>query len=82
MMSIFSELVKNGVEVFMDDFLVYGDNFEHCLKNLEKILIRCKETNLVLNWEKCHFMVTQGSVLGHIVSSKGIEVDQAKVESI
>ena len=50
MMNIFSELVENVVEVFMDDFLVYGDNFEHCLKNLEKILIRCKETNLVLNW--------------------------------
>ena len=66
----------------MDDFSVYGDNFEHCLENLEKILIRCKETNLVLNWEKCHFMVTQGSVFGHIVSSRGIEVDQAKVESI
>ena len=82
MMSIFSELVENVVEVFMDDFSVYGDNFEHCLENLEKILIRCKETNLVLNWEKCHFMVTQGSVLGHIVSSRGIEVDQAKVESI
>ena len=49
MMSIFSELVENIVEVFIDDFSIYGDNFEHYLKNLEKILIRCKETNLVLN---------------------------------
>ena len=36
----------------------------------------------MLNWEKCHFMVTQGIVLGHIVSKKGIEVDKAKVELI
>ena len=64
----------------MDNFSIYGDNFEYCLKNLEKILIRCKETNLVLNWEKYYFMVTQGSILGHIVSSRGIEVDQAKVD--
>ncbi|XP_052172242.1 uncharacterized protein LOC127788168 [Diospyros lotus] len=81
-MSIFSELVENVVEVFMDDFSVYGDSFNSCLKNLERVLERCKETHLVLNWEKCHFMVTQGSVLGHIVSSKGIEVDQFKVELI
>ena len=34
----------------------------------------------MLNWEKCHFMVTKGVVLGHIVSEKGIEVDKAKIE--
>ncbi|XP_022865510.1 uncharacterized protein LOC111385359 [Olea europaea var. sylvestris] len=37
---------------------------------------RCKETNLVLNWEKCHFMVQEGIVLGHRISAKGIEVDK------
>ena len=35
-----------------------------------------------LNWEKCHFMVEQGIVLGHIVSSKGIEVDKFKIDLI
>ena len=50
--------------------------------NLKKVLSRCEETNLVLNWEKCHFMVTEGIVLGHKISQKGMEVDQAKVEVI
>ena len=66
----------------MDDFSVFGDSFENCLENLRKVLERCQEKNLVLNWEKCHFMVTQGIVLGHIVSKDGIEVDKAKVELI
>ena len=66
----------------MDDFSVYGSSFDACLDNLSKVLQRCKETNLVLNWEKCHFMVTKGVVLGHIVSENGIEVDKAKIEVI
>ena len=82
MISIFSDMVEKILEVFMDDFLVYGDTYESCLEHLERVLERCEESHLVLNWEKCHFMVTQGIVLGHIVSSKGIEVDKAKVELI
>ncbi|MDD0160936.1 hypothetical protein PSY24_23400, partial [Shigella flexneri] len=66
----------------MDDFSVFGKNFDDCLNNLEIILKRCMETNLVLNWEKCHFMVQQGIVLGHIVSARGIEVDKAKVDVV
>ena len=66
----------------MDDFSVFGDSYEGCLENLRKVLERCQEKNLVLNWEKCHFMVTQGIVLGHIVSKNGIKVDKAKVELI
>ena len=50
--------------------------------NLEAVLHRCIEKDLVLNWEKCHFMIRQGIVLGHIISKKGIEVDKAKVELI
>ena len=70
------------MEVYMDDITVYGSNFEECLTNLEAILQRCIEKNLVLNWEKCHFMVNQGIVLGHIISCRGIEVDKAKIELI
>ena len=66
----------------MDNFSVFGDSYEGCLENLRRVLEICKEKNLVLNWEKCHFMVTQGIVLGHIVSREGIEVDKAKVELI
>ncbi|KAK1667710.1 hypothetical protein QYE76_055869 [Lolium multiflorum] len=69
-------------EVFMDDFSVYGNSFDNCLRNLDKVLQRCEETNLVLNWEKCHFMVNEGIVLGHKISERGIEVDRAKVEAI
>ncbi|RVW12157.1 Retrovirus-related Pol polyprotein from transposon 297 [Vitis vinifera] len=82
MLSIFSDMVERIMEVFMDDITVYGGTFEECLINLEVVLHRCIEKDLVLNWEKCHFMVCQGIVLGHIISEKGIEVDKAKVELI
>ena len=67
MLNIFSDLVERIMEVYMDDITVYGENFEKCLFNLETILHRCIEKNLVLNWEKYHFMVSQGIVLGHII---------------
>lgn len=78
----FSDMVEKSIEVFMDDFSVFGDSFDFCLNNLALILKRCEETNLVLNWEKCHFMVQQGIVLGHIISAKGIEVDKAKIDLV
>ncbi|RDX92581.1 Retrovirus-related Pol polyprotein, partial [Mucuna pruriens] len=82
MMSIFSDLLQDYMEVFMDDFTMYADSFETCLSNLSKVLKRCIDTNLVLNFEKCHFMVTEGIVLGHLVSNRGIEVDKAKIDII
>ena len=82
MLSMFSDIVERIMEVYMDDITVYGGDFEECLTNLEAILQRCIEKNLVLNWEKCHFMVNQGIVPGHIISSRGIEVDKAKIELI
>ena len=60
MMAIFSDMVERTIEVFMDDFSVLGKSFDNCLENLKQALIRCEETNLVLNWEKCHFMVKEG----------------------
>ncbi|CAN6712714.1 unnamed protein product [Malus baccata var. baccata] len=82
MMSIFSDHVEKIIEVFMDDFSVFGDSFDSCLHNLSLILKRCVETNLVLNWEKCHFMVKQSIVLGHIISEKGIEVDKSRIDLV
>ncbi|GKB98923.1 reverse transcriptase domain-containing protein [Tanacetum coccineum] len=82
MTAMFYELIEDSMEAFMDDFSIFGSSFIHCLKNLEKMLKRCEETNLVLNWEKCHFMVKEGIVLGHKVSGSGIEVDKAKIEVI
>ncbi|RDX99960.1 Retrovirus-related Pol polyprotein from transposon 17.6, partial [Mucuna pruriens] len=66
----------------MDDFTVYAKSFDTCLENLSQVLRRCMDTNLVLNFEKCHFMVAEGIVLGHLVSSRGIEVNKAKVDII
>ncbi|KAM2903516.1 hypothetical protein COP2_003323 [Malus domestica] len=82
MVSIFSDFVEKIIEVFMDDFSVFGDSFDACLNNLTLILQRCIETNLVLNWKKCHCMVKQGIVLGHIIFEKGIEVDKSKIDLV
>ncbi|RDX80565.1 hypothetical protein CR513_38874, partial [Mucuna pruriens] len=82
MLSIFSDLLEDCMEVFMDDFTVYADTFDACLRNLARVLKRCIETDLVLNFEKCHFMVAEGIVLDHLVSSRGIEVDKAKIDII
>ena len=82
MMPIFCDFCEKIVEVFMDDFSIYGTSFDDCLSNLDRVLQRCEETNLVLNWEKCHFMVNEAIALGHKVSESGIEVDKAKVDAI
>ena len=82
MMSMFSNFAEEVMELFMDDFTVYGSNFENCMQNLGTVLHRCQDKNLVLNWEKCHFMVTKGIVLGHRISAVGLEVNQEKVSII
>ena len=61
------------------NFLSMGSPFDDYLSNLDRVLQRCEQTNIVLNWEKCHFMVNEGIVLGHKISERGIEVDKAKV---
>nr|GEW46042.1 reverse transcriptase domain-containing protein [Tanacetum cinerariifolium] len=70
------------MEVFMDDFLVFKNSFKTCLSHLDKMLKRCEDTNLCLNWEKSHFIVKEGIVLGHKISKNGIKVDKAKVDVI
>ena len=60
MMSIFSDMIEEIMKVFMDDFLVYGTTFDHCLENLDRVLQRCQEKDLILNWEKFQFMVREG----------------------
>jgi hypothetical protein len=82
MMVIFSDLIEKVMEVFMDDFSVYGKTFTDCMANLDKVLKRCQEADLVLNWEKCHFMVREGIVLGYKILEKGIEVDKVRIEVI
>ncbi|WVZ76012.1 hypothetical protein U9M48_024017 [Paspalum notatum var. saurae] len=74
-------LANHSFFCYLDD-QIYGKTFDGCLENLRKVLQRCKEVDLVLNWEKCHFMVREGIVLGHKVLERGIEVDRAKIEVI
>ncbi|GJU77083.1 reverse transcriptase domain-containing protein [Tanacetum coccineum] len=82
MMAIFHDMIEETMEVFMDDFSVFEDSFSSCLSHLEKILKRSEDTNLVLNLDKCHFMIKEGIVLGHKISKSKIEVDKAKVDVI
>nr|GEW52529.1 reverse transcriptase domain-containing protein [Tanacetum cinerariifolium] len=82
MLAIFHDMVKKTMEVFMDDFSVFENSFENFLSRLNKMLQMCEDTNLSLNWEKRHFMVKKGIVLGHKISKNGIEVDKAKVDVI
>ncbi|GJS73953.1 hypothetical protein Tco_0706794 [Tanacetum coccineum] len=82
MLAIFHEMIEESVEVFLDDLSVFGNSFDTCLNNLDKMLQHCKDAQLVLNWEKCHFMVKEGIMLGHKVSSVGLEVDKAKINVI
>nr|GFA27846.1 reverse transcriptase domain-containing protein [Tanacetum cinerariifolium] len=85
MMAIFHDMIEKTMEVFMDDFSVFENSFSTCLTNLENMLKRCEDTNLALNWEKSHFMVKEGIVLGHKISKKGIDPscpDEAKARKI
>ena len=79
---IFFDFLGDSLEIFMDDFFIFGDDFNSCLAHLTKILEVCVRKRLVLSWEKSHFMVQEGVVLGHLVSGKGSEVDKAKIEVI
>jgi hypothetical protein len=82
MMAIFSDLIEKAIEVFMDDFFIYGKTFVGCLVNLNKVLKRCQMHDHALNWEKFHFMVQEGIVIRHKILEKGIEVDKVKIEVI
>jgi hypothetical protein len=82
MQAIFYDLIEKIVDIFMDDFSMFGSSYDVCLNNLDTVMKRCKETNLMLNLEKRHFMVTEDVVLGHKIPSRGIEVDKAKIDVI
>ena len=82
MTEIFSDFLGDSLEVFMDDFSVFGDDFDSCLAHLTKILEVCVRKRLVLSSEKSHFMVREGVVLENLIAGKGLEVDKAKIEVI
>ena len=82
MMTIFSDFLGDSLEVFMDDFCIFGNDFDICVAHLTKILEDYVRKRLVLSWDKSYFMVWEGVVLGHIVLGKGLEEDKAKIEVI
>nr|GEY12987.1 hypothetical protein [Tanacetum cinerariifolium] len=81
MLAIFHDMIKESLEVFMEDFSIFGSSFDHCLKNLDKMLQRYIDVHLVLNWEKCHFMVKVRIMLGHKVSEAVLEVNKAEIKN-
>lgn len=81
-MSIFFDMAEDTIDVLMDDFLIVGDIFRDCSVHLENTLHRCEECNLILKWEKGHFMVKERIVLWHKILKRVIEVDRAKIEAI
>lgn len=82
LIGIFSDMLNDSLEIFMDDFTPYGVTFEVVLQNLEKVLKRCIQANLSLSTQKCHMMMNEGTVLGHFISFLGIQVDPSKVQVI
>nr|GEU48500.1 reverse transcriptase domain-containing protein [Tanacetum cinerariifolium] len=82
MMAIFHDTIEKTMEVFMEDFSIFGNYFQTCLSHLERMLKQCEDTNLCLHWEKSHFMVKEGIVLSHKISKEGIEDDKSKVNVI
>ena len=80
MNALFADYIGEFLEIFMDDFSVFGISFDECLTNLEKVFKICVQNNLILSWEKSHFMVQEGIVLGHLINKEGIK--EAKVEVI
>jgi len=81
-LGIFSDLVDDSVEIYMDDFTPYGDSFVEGLKNLENVLERCIYARVSLSMVKCHMMMEEGIVLGHLLSAEGIQMDPAKIKVI
>jgi hypothetical protein len=81
-LGIFFDILNDSMEIFMDDFTPYGVSFQEALENLEKVLKRCIQAQLSLSTEKCHMMMTEGIVLGHFISSQGIQVDPSKIQVI
>jgi len=82
MMSLVYDFIEKSIQVFLDDSRVFGETFHKFIYNVEQNLERCEENHLILNWQKCHFMVQEGIVLGHRVSKKSLEVDKSNIDVI
>ncbi|GJT91339.1 reverse transcriptase domain-containing protein [Tanacetum coccineum] len=82
MVAIFHDMIEKTMEVFMDDFSVFGDSFSSCLSHLDKMLQRCEVTNLVLNWDKLHFMVKETENPHHVARDTRISTETFPLETL
>ena len=71
-----------GVEISIDDVIVHVATINQLIVRLRKVFERCRERNLKLNPKKCEFGLTEIPVLGHVISSKGIQPDPVKTKAI
>ena len=71
-----------GVEVIVDDLVVWGEYVEQHDVRFKQVLDRCRERNLKLNREKCHFRVSEVHYVGHVLGADGVKPDAQKVEAI
>jgi len=81
-LGIFFDLVDDSVDIFMDDFTPYRDSFKEGLENMEKVLERCKQAHVSLSIVKCHMMMEEEIVLGHLLLAARIRMDPAKIKVI
>lgn len=81
MTTIFQNDLRKFLEIFIDDFCVFGSRDQH-LNHLQQTFDKCREAQLSLHLEKCFFFMTSGILLGHRVSSEGIAMDLDKVKVI
>ena len=82
MNEIFTNYFENIMEVLMDDLAIYGTSFDNFLYNLNKVLQECEESGFMWNWEKCHFMIKESTILGHKVSEGKIKIDHELINII
>ena len=80
MMAIFSNMVEDIIEIFIDDFSVFGTSFNHCLHNIALVLQRCEDKNLVLNWENVISWFKKGSCLAIECHLKELRLIELKLQ--
>ena len=80
MFNLFEDI--EGVEVIVDDLVVWGENFEQHDVWLRQVLDRCGERNLKLNKDNCRFRASEVSYVGHVLSADSVKPDPLKIEAI
>ena len=78
----FHGLIGRSVVIYLDDITIFSKRRGEHMFHLRQILERCRKYGISLNPKKCVFAVTEGKLLGHIVSKKGISIDPERIKAI